>query len=80
MSLSKPPDREAIDTDQDASTLAFQLAKKLEYGLKLVRDRSGENHFVITGEAVKDMEKYINGLVKTFYRHDFANCDFHPEL
>lgn len=63
--------REAIDTDQEASTLAFQLAKKLEYGLKLVRDRSGENHFVITGEAVKDMEKYINGLVKTFYRHDF---------
>ena len=49
--------REAIDTDQEAGALAFQLAKKLEYGLKLVRDRSGEDHFVITSEAVKDMEK-----------------------
>ena len=65
--------REAIETDQEAGTLAFQLAKKLEYGLKLVRDRSGEDHFVITAEAVRDMEKYINGLVKTLYRHDFEH-------
>jgi ATP-dependent protease HslVU (ClpYQ) ATPase subunit len=62
--------RESIDTDQDAGTLAFQLAKKLEYGLKLVRDRSGESEFTITAAAVTNMEQYINGLVKTLYRGD----------
>jgi hypothetical protein len=64
---------EAIETTQDAGTLAFLLAKKLEYGLKLVRDRSGEDHFVITRGAVMNMEQYINGLVKTLYRQDFEN-------
>ncbi|MFH1491646.1 MAG: AAA family ATPase, partial [Pseudomonadota bacterium] len=63
--------REAIETNQDAGSLAFQLAKKLEYGLKLVRDRSGKDHFVITRGAVTNMEQYINGLVKTLYRQDF---------
>ena len=59
--------RRAIDTDQEAAILAYQLAKRLEYGLKLVRDRSGMERFVITKEAVTDMEKYINDLMKRHY-------------
>jgi len=62
--------KQAIETDQDPATLTFQLAKKLEYGLKLVKDRSGMKNFVINGEAVTDMEKYINGLVTRIYRED----------
>jgi hypothetical protein len=42
--------------------------KRLEYGLKLVKDRSGADLFVITREAVTDMERYINDLVKRYYR------------
>jgi ATP-dependent Clp protease ATP-binding subunit ClpX len=49
----------------------LQLSKKLEYGLKLVRDRSGVEHFVITRDAVLDMDKYINDLVKSYYRKDY---------
>jgi ATP-dependent Clp protease ATP-binding subunit ClpX len=59
--------RRAMKTDQEAAILAYQLAKKLEYGLKLVRDRSGMERFVITKEAVTDMEKYINDLMKRHY-------------
>jgi ATP-dependent Clp protease ATP-binding subunit ClpX len=59
--------RLAVETDQEAGILAYQLAKKLEYGLKLVRDRSGMERFVITKEAVTDMEKYINDLMKRHY-------------
>jgi ATP-dependent Clp protease ATP-binding subunit ClpX len=57
----------AVETDQEAGILAYQLAKKLEYGLKLVKDRSGMERFVITREAVTDMEKYINDLMKKHY-------------
>jgi hypothetical protein len=59
--------RRAVDTDQEAGILAYQLAKKLEYGLKLVKDRYGNEDFLITKEAVTDMEKYINDLVKRHY-------------
>ncbi len=62
--------KQSIETGELAETLAFRLAKKLEYGLKLVKDRSGMESFAITGEAVNDMEKYINDLVKTYYRHN----------
>ncbi len=63
--------RQAIETGEEAGPLTFQLAKKLEYGLKLVKDRSGTQNFVINGEAVTDMEKFINGLVTKFYREDY---------
>ena len=63
--------RQAIESEKDAGSLAFQLAKKLEYGLKLVRDRTGMDTFNINGEAVRNMESYINGLVKEFYRHEY---------
>ncbi|MDD5204545.1 MAG: AAA family ATPase [Desulfobacterales bacterium] len=60
--------RKAVNTGQQAGALAFQLVKRLEYGLKLVKERSGVESFMITKDAVTDMEKYINGLVKKFYR------------
>jgi hypothetical protein len=60
----------AIETGHEAGALAFQLAKKLEYGLKLVRDRSDLDHFVITRDAVLDMDRYINDLVKRYYRKE----------
>jgi ATP-dependent Clp protease ATP-binding subunit ClpX len=62
---------QAVETDQEAASLAFGLAKKLEYGLKLVRDRSGMEVFTINGEAVTDMEGFINDLVKTYYRQEY---------
>ena len=65
--------RRAVESDQEAGILAYQLAKKLEYGLKLVKDRSGTEYFVITKEAVIDMEKYINDLVKRHYGEEASS-------
>jgi ATP-dependent Clp protease ATP-binding subunit ClpX len=63
--------RQAIEKDEEAGALAYQLAKKLEYGLKLVRDRSGIEHFSINGEAIVDMEKFVNDLLKQYYREEY---------
>ena len=63
--------RQAMETDQKPSTLIFYMTKKLEYGLKLVRERSGVEKFVIDREAVIDIENYINNLVKKVYRQDY---------
>ncbi len=59
----------SIETGEEAGPITFRLAKKLEYGLKLVKDRSGNEDFVINGKAITDMEKYINDLIKKSYRH-----------
>ncbi|MGD9319103.1 MAG: AAA family ATPase [Desulfobacteraceae bacterium] len=69
--------RQAIETEEEPRSLALKLVKKLEYGLKLVKDRAGIEDFVINGEAVTDMEKYINGLVKKFYQQEYDL--HHPE-
>ena len=61
--------KQAIEKEEPAGALAFRLAKKLEYGLKLVKDRSGMESFVLNREAVSDMERYINELVKTYYKN-----------
>ena len=68
--------KQAIKTGQEAGPLAFQMAKRLEYGLKLVKDRSGMMNFTINAGAVTDMERYVNGLVKKYYREDCGDsCD-----
>ena len=63
---------QAIEKDEEAGALAYQLAKKLEYGLKLVRDRSGIEHFSINGEAIIDMEKFVNDLLKQYYHEEYG--------
>ncbi|MGD8388644.1 MAG: AAA family ATPase [Desulfobacteraceae bacterium] len=62
--------KESINSGHEAGPLAFHLAKKLEYGLKLVRDRAGTDEFVLNAEAVRNMEKYIDDMVKTYYRRE----------
>ncbi len=62
--------RESIKTGHPAGPLAYHLAKKLEYGLKLVKDRAGTDEFVVNGEAVQNMEKFIDDMVKTYYRSE----------
>ncbi len=60
--------RQAIDTGQNVRNLTFQLAKRLEYGLRLVKDRVGTDDFIINREALVDMESYINDLMKKAYQ------------
>ncbi|MBW1781861.1 MAG: AAA family ATPase [Deltaproteobacteria bacterium] len=61
---------QAIRTGQQPGPLTFQLAKRLEYGLRLVKDRSGIESFSINAEAVIDMESFINDLIKSIYRQE----------
>ena len=63
----------AIKTDQEPGPLTFELAKKLEYGLRLVKDRSDVESFTLNQEAVTDTENFINSLIKSTYREDPVN-------
>ena len=59
---------QAIRKGQKAGTLAFQIGKRLEYGLNLVKDRSGIKTFTVDDKAISDMETFINNLLKKYYR------------
>jgi len=50
--------------------LTFQLAKRLEYGLRLVKDRVGKDNFIISRDALTDMESFINDLMKKAYQSE----------
>jgi endopeptidase Clp ATP-binding regulatory subunit ClpX len=63
--------RQAIEEDREPGPFTFYLAKKLEYGLKLVRDRAGIDEFTISSDAITNMEEYINSLLKKYYREHF---------
>lgn len=67
--------RQAIKTDQAPGSLTLHIAKKLEYGLKLIRDRAGISEFSIDGKAITDTEYYINNLVKKYYKQDHTNSN-----
>jgi hypothetical protein len=58
----------------DCQTTLADFHKKLtadfEYGFKLVRDRTGQNDFVITREALEAPEQFLNTLVKDMYTQD----------
>jgi len=64
---------QAIETGDEAGPLALQLAIKLEYGLKLIRDRSGIEKFTINEEAIRNMEDFVNDLIKESHRHEYSS-------
>jgi len=66
---------QAIRTGQEPGPLTFQLAKRLEYGLRLVKDRSGIDKYAISADAVRDMEGFINELIKNTYREEAMGTD-----
>lgn len=62
--------KQALKTGESPGEIAFGLVKKMEYGLKLVKDKAGIEVFSISRNAVLDMEGHINELIKRSYRGD----------
>ncbi len=59
--------RVSILEDREIIDICINLASELEYGLKLIKDRIGQDAFTVTREAVVDPEKYIDSLIKKYY-------------
>jgi ATP-dependent Clp protease ATP-binding subunit ClpX len=54
-------------TDIDA--IYKQLSADLEYGLKLVREKTGRNRFFLTRQALEAPEAFISQLLKKARNH-----------
>ena len=59
---------EIILNEGKGPALFSRLSKDYEYGLELIREKTGQSEFVITGEAVDDPEGYLDRTIREIYR------------
>ncbi len=57
----------AMKEGNNTGAICQGLTENFEHGFKLIRDRTGQSRFVITGEAVEDPQGYLNNVIKETY-------------
>ena len=60
--------RQAVTRDTSALTICQEMSKDLEYALKLVRDRTSRDQFILTREALCDLDAYLNRVIREYYQ------------
>jgi hypothetical protein len=60
--------RQALEGGTSAYVVCSNLSGDLEYALKLVRDRTSQDHFILTREALGDLDSYLNRLIQKHYQ------------
>ena len=60
--------RQALEAGTSAYAVCDHLSSDLEYALKLVRDRTSQDHFILTREALDDLDTYLNRVIQGNYQ------------
>jgi ATP-dependent Clp protease ATP-binding subunit ClpX len=60
--------QEALNQEVPALSVCQNLAKDLEHALKLVRDRTSQDNFLLTKEAIEDLDAYLNQVIRDYYQ------------
>ncbi len=58
----------ALARKTNAFAVCMELSKDLEHALKLVRDRTGQDDFILTREAICDLNSYLNQVIREYYQ------------
>ncbi len=57
-----------LDEAVEVSAICERFSQNYEHGLKLIRDKTGMQEFVLTREAVDEPEDFLNRLIQETYR------------
>ena len=57
----------AVIQGESVTDICQRVSADYDYALRLIMDKSGEQEFVITREAIKDPESFINELIRRSY-------------
>jgi ATP-dependent Clp protease ATP-binding subunit ClpX len=57
----------AMTQGESVTDICQQVSADYDYALRLIMDKSGEQEFVITREAIEDPETFINELIRRSY-------------
>jgi hypothetical protein len=58
-----------LDESAEVSAIWERFSQHYEHGLRLIRDKTGMQDFVLTQEAVDDPEGFLNRLIQETYQH-----------
>ena len=59
---------EALNLEVPALSVCQNLAEDLEHALKLVRDRTSQDSFLLTREAILNLDAYLNQVIRDYYQ------------
>jgi imidazoleglycerol phosphate dehydratase HisB len=59
---------QALSRNTSAFSVCQDLAKDLEYALKLVRERTSQDSFLLTREAILNLDTYLNQVIREYYQ------------
>ena len=59
---------QALERGEAALKVLQDLAKDLEHALKLVRDRTSQDTFLLNREALADLNAYLNQVIREYYQ------------
>jgi len=57
----------AVAGGTSAATVCQQISGDYDYAFKLIMDKTGQQEFVLTREAIEDPEGYVNDLIRDSY-------------
>ena len=57
----------ALEEGTQIDVLCSTVLKNYKHGLKLIKERNNNNEFIVTRDALKDPEKFLNELIKESY-------------
>jgi ATP-dependent Clp protease ATP-binding subunit ClpX len=60
--------RQALEGGVSALAVCERLSGELSDALKLVRDRTSRDHFILTREALADLDSFLNRLIRENYQ------------
>ena len=60
--------QQAVARETSALAVCQEMAKDLEYALKLVRDRTSQDQFILTRESLCDLDAYLNRVIREHYQ------------
>jgi ATP-dependent protease Clp ATPase subunit len=59
---------QAVSRETSAYSICQDQSKDLEHALKLVRERTSQESFLLTREAILNLDAYLNQIIRDFYQ------------
>jgi len=60
--------KQALEENTSAFEICQRYGKDLEYALKLVKERTSQDHFSLSREALTDLDGYLNQVIRDYYQ------------
>jgi len=72
--------KRSLESGDGATEVCELLAREFEYGLRLIKERTGKNDFILSREAVLQPEAFLNELIKQHFSEQGARQEIRESM